>query len=176
MEGGLYENSGIESLLFLYLKQLQAKRANRALVIAFESSFPFSVGERRLGLRSLPFSLLTFDFSRIPSIMEERATTYQALFFRTLPLEGVFPDSKTITLIVLRQTDAAWAADMSDLPPACRAEPEPLKTPEAVRERIAEIPTRLIVPSECARQLLASAAAKLVAQHRDTILEFLDRP
>jgi hypothetical protein len=71
--------------------QLQAKRTKRALIIAFDSSFPFSVGERVLSRRSLPFSLLTFDFSRIPSIMEERATTYQTLFFRSLQLEGVSP-------------------------------------------------------------------------------------
>jgi hypothetical protein len=131
-DGGLYENSGIESLLLLYLNQLQEKRTKRALVIAFDSSFPFSVGERRLLRRSLPFSLLTFDFSRIPSIMEERATTYQALFFRTLQVEGVFPDTKTITGIILRHTDAKWAADMSDLPPACKAERDPLKTPDEV--------------------------------------------
>ena len=175
-DGGLYENSGVESLLFLYLKQLQEKRAKRALIIAFDSSFPFSVGERRLSLRSLPFSLWSFDFSRVPCIMEERVTSYQALFFRSLQIEGVFPDSKTITLIVLRHTDAKWAADLSDLPPACKAEAEPLQTPQAVRERIAEIPTRLGLPSECDRQLLASAAAKLVAEHRGEILEFLNRP
>src|SRR5215813_8220373 len=65
-DGGLYENQGIETLLLLYLKQLQAKRAKRAFVIAFDSSFPFSVDERRLGLRSLPFSLFNFPMSRIP--------------------------------------------------------------------------------------------------------------
>ena len=108
--------------------------------------------------------------------MEERATTYQALFFRSLQIEGVFPDSKTITAIVLRHTDAKWAADMSDLPPACKAEREPLQTPEAVRERIAEIPTRLALPPECDRQLLGSAATKLVAEYRGRILEFLNRP
>jgi predicted acylesterase/phospholipase RssA len=175
-DGGLYENSGIESLLFLYLKQLQQKRAKRALIIAFDSSFPFSVGERRLGLRSFPFSLWTFDFSRVPCIMEERVASYQALFFRSLQIEGVFPDSKTITIIVLRHTDAKWATDLSDLPPACKAEGERLETPEAVRERIAEIPTRLGLSSEGDRQLLASAAANLVAEHRGEILEFLNRP
>jgi hypothetical protein len=175
-DGGLYENSGVESLLLLYLKQPQAKRANRALIIAFDSSFPFSVGEKRLLRRSQPFSLLNFDFSRIPSIMEERAITYQALFFRTLQLEGVFPDSKTVAVIGLRHTDAKWAADMSDLPPACKAEPEPLKTPEQVTTRIAEIPTRLGLSSECDRELLHSAATKLVAEHRDEILEYLNRP
>jgi hypothetical protein len=45
-----------------------------------------------------------------------------------------------------------------------------------VRERIAEIPTRFVLPSECDRQLLAVAAAKLVAEHRGAILEFLQRP
>ena len=175
-DGGLYENQGVESLLLLYLRQLQLKRAERALIIVLESSFPFSVGERRLLRRSLPFSLLTFDFSRIPSIMEERASTYQALFFRSLQLEGVFPDSKTVGVIVLRHADAKWAADLSDLPPACKAEREPPKTPQEVTERIAEIPTRLVLTSECDRQLLASAAAKLVEEHQGAIREFLERP
>jgi hypothetical protein len=175
-DGGLYENSGVESLLLLYLRQLQAKRAKRALIIAFDSSFPFSVGEKRLFRRSLPFSLLNFDFSRIPSIMEERAITYQTLFFRTLQIEGVFPDSNTFRVIGLRHTDAKWAADMSDLPPTCKAEPEPLKTPDEVTTRIAEIPTRLGLPSACDRDLLYVAAQKLVAEHRDEILEYLNRP
>lgn len=76
-DGGLYENQGVESLLFLFLKQMQDKKIRRALLIAFDSSFPFSVGDRRLSRRAQPFSLRTFDFSRVPSIMEERATTYQ---------------------------------------------------------------------------------------------------
>jgi hypothetical protein len=139
-------------------------------------SFPFAVGERRLLKRATPFSLLTFDFFRIPSIMEERATTYQTLFFQSLQIEGVFPDRKTISAVSLRHTDAKWAADMSDLPPACKAEATPLASPEEVRERIAEIPTRLGLPSECDRQLLATAATKLVSEHRERILEFLNRP
>ncbi len=175
-DGGLYENSGVESLLFLHLKQHQAKRVKRSLIIAFDSSFPFSVGERKLSALPLPFTLLTFDFSRIPSIMEERAGAYQALFYRSLQLEGVIPDSKTATAIALRHTDAKWAEDLSDLPPACKAEPEPLKTVLALQERISEIPTRLKIASECDRQLLTTAAAKLVAENKGRILEFLNRP
>jgi hypothetical protein len=78
--------------------------------------------------------------------------------------------------MTLRHTDAKWVADLSDLPPACKAEQEPLKAPEEVRERIAAIPTRLVLPSECDRQLLTTAAAKLVAEYRGRILEFLNRP
>jgi hypothetical protein len=158
------------------LRQLQEHRTRRLLIFAFDSSFPFSVDSRRLSLRSQPFSLFSFDFSRIPSIMEERATTYQSLFFRTLQMEGVFPDPKTVLFILLRHTDAQWRSDLSDLPPACRAERSPLASPQAVVERIAEIPTALRVSSECDRQLLATAAAKLVEQHRQEVLDFVNAP
>jgi hypothetical protein len=145
-------------------------------VLNADGSLSEAYRERRLLRRSLPFSLLNFDFTRIPSIMEERAITYQALFFRTLQIEGVFPDSKTFTVIVLRHTAAKWAVDMSDLPPTCKAELQPLKTPEEVVNRIAEIPTRLGLSSECDRQLIHAAATKLVSEHRDEILEYLNRP
>jgi hypothetical protein len=175
-DGGLYENSGVESLLLMYLRQLQMKRTKRVLVIALDSSFPFSVGEKQLLRRSLPFSLFNFDFTRIPSIMEERAITYQALFFRTLQLEGVFPDQKTFSVIPLRHTDAKFAADLSDLPAACKAEPQPMTTLDQVEDRIAAIPTRLGLTSECDRALIYAAATKLVAAHRDEILNYLNRP
>jgi Patatin-like phospholipase len=175
-DGGLYENSGIESLLFLYLKQIQAKRAKRAFIIALDSSYPFSVDEARLLKRSLPFSLLNFDFSRIPGIMEERALTYQALFFRTLQLEGVFPDSKSLKVVILRHIDVQWAADLSDVPSSCKAEPEPPKTAEDVDNRVAAIPTRLGLNSACDRDLIYAAAVKQVARYKDEILQFLNQP
>jgi Patatin-like phospholipase len=171
-DGGLYENQGIESLLFVFLKKLQEKTARRALIVAFDSSFPFSVGDQRLNRRAQPWSLLDFDFARIPSIMEERATAYQALFFRSLQIEGVFPGERTLRVFLLRHMDARWREDLSDLPPACRSETPALQSPAEVTQRIAEIPTRFHVASECDRQLLATAAAKLVTQHRQQILDF----
>ncbi len=173
-DGGLYENQGIESLLFLFLKNLQEQRARRAVIIAFDSSYPFSVGYRKLSRRSDPFSLLTYDFSRIPSIMEERATAYQYVFFSSLQAEGVFPDRQTARVVFLKHTDAAWNDDLSDLPEACRNEKPPLRSPEEVVERIAEIPTRFWLPSECDRQLLVTAAGKVVAQNQQNILELLE--
>jgi len=139
------------------------------------------VHDHRAGARSAPGRRALgrgsrADFTRIPSIIEERAITYQALFFRTLQLEGVFPDPKTFTVIFLRHTEAKFAADMSDLPPARKAESPALKTPDEAADRIAQIPTRLGLSSECDRQLIYVSAAKLVAEHRDQILEYLNRP
>jgi hypothetical protein len=175
-DGGLYENQGAETLLFMFLKQLQAKKARRAIIIAFDSSFPFAIGDARLNQRAQPFSLLSFDFSRIPSIMEERATTYRSLFFRSLQIEGVFPDENTIGVVLLHHTDALWRPDLSDLPVACRNESPKLQSPAQVRQRLGEIPTKLRIVSDCDRQLLELSAAKVVAQNREAILGFLDRP
>ncbi len=172
-DGGLYENSGTESLLIAVLKQLQAKKSRRALIIAFESSYPFSVGYRKLSMRPEPWTLFSYDLSRIPSIMEERATAYMSLFYRSMQIEGVFPDTQTARVIVLRHTDAKWKEDLSDLPEVCRQESPPLDSPTAVVERIAEIPTRFKLVSECDRQLLMTAAAKVVAQNKQEIEGFL---
>jgi predicted acylesterase/phospholipase RssA len=172
-DGGLYDNTGIESLLFIFLKQLQEKKARRALIIAFDSSYPFWVDERRLSLRAEPWTLFTYDFTRIPAIGDHRASAYAALFYRSMQIEGVFPDEQHARVIILRHTDARWQDDLSDLPQACRNESPPLNSPTAVVERIAEIPTRFHLASECDRQLLVTAAAKVVAQRQQEIVDFL---
>jgi hypothetical protein len=105
--------------------------------------------------------------------MEQRASTYQALFFRSLQFQGVFPDNQTVRLVHLRHTDAQWQPGLSDLPAVCRKEDPPLDSPTAVVERIAEISTRFWLASECDRQLLQVAAAKVVAQNQQEILTFL---
>jgi hypothetical protein len=130
----------------------------------------------RLGLRAEPFTLFTYDYSCIPGIMEQRAGVYAVLFFRSLQLEGVFPDHDTVRVLVLRHTDAQWQDDLRDLPEACRHEDPPLQSPADVVERLAEIPTRFYVASACDRQLLVLAVAKVVAQNQQEILELLASP
>ena len=175
-DGGLYENLGLESLLFTFQKQLQDRTAHRALILAFNSSYPFSVGFRVLGRRSEPWTIFNYDFSRIPSVMEERATDYWSLFYRSLQLEGVFPADTTLRIILLNHDHAQWEEDLSDLPEACRHETPPLTSPEEVQERIAELPTKFVMDSECDRQLLRTAAAKVVAQNQQAITDFLKEP
>jgi predicted acylesterase/phospholipase RssA len=172
-DGGLYENAGVETLFSVFLKQLQEKKARRALIFAFDSSYPFSVADRLLRRRSEPFSLFTYDFTRIPGIMEQRAYAYNHLFFRTLRTQGVIPDVNTLRVMFLSHTEAQWRGDLTDLPEACRHERRPPRTPTEVTERLAEIPTRFRIVSECDRQLLVTAASKVMAQSQDEIEAFL---
>ena len=172
-DGAIYENHGLESLMFVFLKRLQDQTARRALIIAFNSGYPFEVGFRILGRRREPWTLFSYDFSRIPSVMEERATAYWSLFYRSLQAEGVFPDDRTLGIVFLNHDRAKWEDDLSNLPAACRNVKPPLNSPEDVQERIAEIPTRFVIASECDRQLIITAAAKVVDQNKQAIDDFL---
>lgn len=171
-DGGLADNTGAESLLMVFLKKLQEGKARRALIIMLDSSFPFSIGGEVLNHRAEGFTFMSYDFSRIPSIMEERATAYRTWFFRMAQRQGLISDQ--LKVITLRHTDAEWKEDLSDLPESCRKEEVQWKVRKAIVARLAGIPTRLWLASPCDRDLALAAADKVVAQNEDKIRKFLE--
>jgi hypothetical protein len=160
----------------VFLKKLQERKARRALIISFDSSFPFLVGGEELSNRAEGFTLFSYDFSRIPSIMEERATAYRSWFLRLAQRQGLLPDPSKLGFITLRHTDAEWKEDLSDLPDSCRERENAIKAPREVARRLAGIATRLWLASPCDRDLTLAAAAKVVAQNEATIKRFLEAP
>lgn len=172
-DGGLADNSGVESLLMAALKDLQDRPKRRALIISLDSSFPFAVGGQALNTRPEAFTRGDEDFSRIPSIMEERANAYRAWFIRLGQGLQLLPPEDRLGFIHLRHTDAAWREDLGDVPASCRKEHADWRTPGQVRAHLAEIPTRLHLKSACDRELIVAAAAGVVAQNADRIREFL---
>jgi predicted acylesterase/phospholipase RssA len=174
-DGGLFDNQGAESLMQVALKKLREGTARRALILVLDSSYPFTLGGERLGRTEKGFTVFTRDPSRIVGIMEQRANAYQAMVWHILQAGGILlPDARTVTVIVLRHTDAAWHDDLGDVPAVCRREESELNSPRAVNERLAQIPTRFAIDSDCDRQLLVAAAAKVVAGQAPRILEFLE--
>jgi predicted acylesterase/phospholipase RssA len=175
-DGGLADNTGGESLLMVSLKKLQEGKTKRALTIALDSSFPFDIGGEELNSRAEGFTLFSYDFSRIPSIMEERATAYRTWFLRLAQRHGLLPDPSHFALVVLRHTDAVWKGDLSDVPVSCLKEEVKMKQPREVIRRLAGIATRLWLASPCDRDLTIAAAAKVVAQNEAKIRKFLEAP
>ena len=173
-DGGLADNTGAESLLMVFLKKLQEGKAKRALIISFDSSFPFLVGGEELSGRAEGFTLFSYDFSRIPSIMEERATAYRSWFFRIAQRQGLLPDQSRMRLITLRHTDADWKEDLSDLPESCLSTDRTMTKPREVVRRLAGIATRLWLASPCHCDLTIAAAAKVVAQNEEKIRGFVE--
>ena len=174
-DGGLSDNTGAESLFMVYLKQLQEKRARRALIILIDSSFPFSVGGTTLNHRKEGFSLFSYDYSRIPSIMEERSVAYRAMFLGIAQRQGLLPDPRTFSLVRLSHTNAQWKDDLSDLPDSCRKQKADWRSPKEVAAHLAGIVTRLWLESTCDRDLILTAAAKVVAQDESKIRQFLEQ-
>lgn len=176
-DGGLFDNQGTESLVQAFLRLLRDGRARRALIIALDSSFPFSVGNERLDRTERGFTLFDDDPARIPGIMEQPANAYQAITWHVLQSEGILiPDAQTIDVLVLRHIDAQWRDDMSDLPQACRTVKNPPGSPREIMQRLAHIVTRFRLDSPCDQALLQAAAQKVVRQNERRIVEFLERP
>ena len=174
-DGGLSDNTGAESLLMVFLKKLQEQKARRALLILFDSSFPFSVGGSKLNHRAEAFSLFSYDFSRIPSIMEERSIAYRAMFLGVSQQYGLLPDPSRLRIIKLQHTDAKWKEDLSDIPESCKEEDPGWESPDDVKQHLAGIVTRLWLKSDCDQDLILSSAEKVVAQNQATIKEFLEQ-
>jgi predicted acylesterase/phospholipase RssA len=174
-DGGLSDNMGLESLATVALHALQQNAVRRVLLIAFDSSFPFQVGSDRLDHFPEGFTLFNYDYGRIPGIMEERALAYRILYFRTMSEQGVMPDETRMKFLQLRHIDAVWKDDMSDLPESCKDEKVKLANPPMVKKRLASVVTRLWLKSDCDRDLVALAAAKLVEARKDEILKFLQQ-
>ena len=174
-DGGMSDNTGGESLLMLMLRKMEEGIFRRAMMIVIDSSFPFEVGGEELNRRQDAFSLFDSDYTRIPSIMEERSLAYRSLFLLLSQQLGVTPKPDRISLIRLRHTDAQWAQDLSDLPESCRKEKVNWKSPKDVAGRLAGVVTRLWLESTCDRDLVLTAAAKVVKQNEDKIRAFLER-
>ena len=174
-DGGMSDNTGAESLLMMILKKLQRGTARRALLIMIDSSFPFEVGGEVLDHRKDGFSIFTYDYSRIPSIMEERSLAYRALFLLAGQQLSVLPGPDKLRIIRLRHTDAEWNENLSDLPDSCQKDKVSWKSPKEVGHHLAGIVTRLWLESACDRDLVMTAAAKVVAQKADRIREFIGR-
>jgi len=173
-DGGMSDNTGAESLLMVALKQLQERRVKRAVILSFDSSFPFDIGGRLLNHRKEGFSFFDGDFSRIPSIMEERSLAYRALFFRVAQQQGLMPEALKFVLIRLQHTDAKWKQDLSDLPESCRKEGVNWKSPREVSEHLAGVVTRLFLKSTCDRDLVVQSAQKVIAQHESAIRKAME--
>jgi len=173
-DGGLSDNTGAESLIMTMLRQMEEGRLQKALILAIDSSFPFEVGGEELDHRKEAFSLFNYDYSRIPSIMEERSLAYRSLFLRIAQQTGMGPGPDRMTVIRLRHTDARWAEDLSDIPESCKKDKVNWKSPRDVGRRLAGIVTRLWLESTCDRDLVLLAAEKVVTQNEGKIRTFLE--
>jgi hypothetical protein len=173
-DGGLFDNLGTESLTTLFLKKIPQGSKKSGLIIVIDTSFPFDAGGPELDKSEKGFEVFRDDPSRIVGIMEERANTYQTLLWHSLRTEGVvLPDFAHLRIEVLKHVDADWNG-YEDLPDACREDFPSDVTPMQIKEAVGEIPTLFKIKTPCHGALLEKAARKVVEQHRERIVNFIE--
>jgi predicted acylesterase/phospholipase RssA len=174
-DGGLFDNQGTESLVQVLLKLHEQKRIKRALIIAFDSSFPFTAQIDRLNHLEDGFEIFIDDPSRIVGVMEVRANAYQSALWHILQAKGLLlPDHRHFKVIVVRHTDDVWPDDWQSLvPKACAKEASSWQKKQDIVEYLALIPTLFKFNTECDHALLKTAAKLAVEKQRDEIQKFL---
>jgi patatin-like phospholipase len=173
-DGGLFDNLGTESLTTLFLKKIPQGSSKSGLIIVIDTSFPFDAGGPELDKNEKGFEVFREDPSRIIGIMEERANTYQTLLWHSLRTEGVvLPDFAHLRIEVLKHVDAEWNG-YEDLPDVCREDFPRDVTPAQIKEVVSQIPTLFKIKTPCHGALLHKAARKVVEQHRERIVSFIE--
>jgi len=180
-DGGLFDNLGVESLMEVVLKQLDASPARRALVVMIDAAQPFDIADEAIGKENDLLGLFKRSPSRISDIMEQRAQAYQLVLWKMLlVLRSRRDDVGQVQVVHLHLTDDVWDG-YDDLPSACAAEKEfaklgqgdadVQKMKQRIRQRIANIPTRFQI-NACNQALVAEAARRTVRRHAPEILGF----
>jgi predicted acylesterase/phospholipase RssA len=174
-DGGLFDNQGTESLVQLLLKFQEQKQIKRALIIAFDSSFPFTANIDKLNHMEDGFEIFTHDPGRIVGVMEVRANAYQSALWHILQTKHILlPDDRHFKVVVLRHTDDMWPDNWRNLvPTSCAIEAKAWKDKKDIVQHLALIPTLFKINSECDRALLGTAAKLAVEKKRDEIQQFL---
>ncbi|MCM3903138.1 MAG: patatin-like phospholipase family protein [Pyrinomonadaceae bacterium] len=174
-DGGLFDNQGTESLVQLMLKLHDENKIKKALIIAFDSSFPFTGKIDKLNHLEDGFKIFTDDPGRIVGIMEVRANAYQSALWHTLQqMELLLPKDTHFRVIVIRHTDDVWPDNwQAAVPSECSDEAKKWGQKKDIVQHLALIPTLFKINSECDRALLDKAARLGVEMNRAQILAFL---
>jgi hypothetical protein len=173
-DGGLFDNQGTESLVQLLLKLQEENTIHRALVIAFDSSFPFTATIDKLNHMEDGFQIFLDDPGRIVGVMEVRANAYQSALWHILQTKNILPNQRLFKVIVIRHTDDVWPDDwQSRVPASCAKEAATWKTTKDIVQHLALIPTLFKLNSDCDKDLLRMAAQLAVSQKANEIRRYL---
>lgn len=149
-DGGILDNSGVETLQEIVLAGLEAGAPiRRVLILSIHAGLPLDPEASRA---SSDLSLWTSDPGRVVTIANRRAEAYRALFWEGAAA-GLGIDYEVVTL---RYLDA----DLAEWPASC---PEALRRSDSPRDHLRGVPTDLEI-TPCDADLVEAAAHLLVAR------------
>ncbi|MFC0695090.1 hypothetical protein ACFFG5_23795 [Paraburkholderia humisilvae] len=174
IDGGVGDNSGIESLLQLFLRDLLKTRSHRDLIVSLDASLPFNAYGATIAGDKSPLSAFIDDPTRVSDIQEVRASLYrQDLWNVTTYAARTMKQSNSVVtrldIIALKPDDLNVSSLRIDTP-ECHTHYDDAR---AVRTAARDIPTRYHLDA-CDAELVRVAACWSVHQHAQQIQQFFD--
>lgn len=114
MDGGVTDNSGVESLAQLFLNRLLTPegRQSHALMVRIDASMPFKAADETLRNTHDPIKIIYADPSRLIDEQEERAKSFRSTLWSLAGGDGEMDDGGTeenpisrTKIVYLRHTD-----------------------------------------------------------------------
>ncbi|HEY4352170.1 MAG TPA: patatin-like phospholipase family protein [Paraburkholderia sp.] len=174
IDGGVTDNSGVESMLQLYLRDLLKNRSHRDLVLSLDASLPFNAYGATIAGDKSPLSAFIDDPTRVSDIQEVRASLYR---------RDLWNVTTYVARNMKRSSDAITRMDIVELKPddlnvgplsidthECHTQ---YKDARSVHVAARDIPTSFHLDG-CDAELVRIAACWSVHQHAGQIQQFFD--
>ncbi|GAB2895869.1 hypothetical protein GCM10027093_34390 [Paraburkholderia jirisanensis] len=175
IDGGVADNSGLESMMQLFLRDLTKNETHRDLVVSLDASLPFNARGTDIAKDSSPLTAFIADPTRPSDIQEVRASLYRERLWEltvfTARSKGS-NDAVTRLDIVQMKPDDLNISSLKIDTPDCHAHFDDAKSVHAAAR---DIPTSYHLDG-CSAQLVRVAACWSVHQHAADIQDFFDTP
>lgn len=174
VDGGVTDNSGVESIQQLFLRDLLKNRSHRDLIVSLDASLPFNGYGSTISGDKSPLSTLIDDPTRLSDIQEERASTYRRdlwniTTYAAQTLKRADGAVTRLDLVNLRPDDLNVGLLRINTPD-CHVH---YGNAQAVYAAARDIPTTYHLAG-CDLQLVRIAACWSVHQHARQIQQFFD--
>ncbi len=175
IDGGVADNSGVESLVQLFLRKLIANPKRRGMIIELNAGLPFNARGTAIADDSHPLTAIIDDPTRLSDIQEVRASLYrQDLWLLTENVAKTMKHStNAVTRLDIKQlqhTDLRANSLRIDNA-TCHVHFDDARS---VREAVRNIPTNYHL-DPCSADLVRIAACWSVHQHAAELAGLLQR-
>ncbi|QYD73001.1 patatin-like phospholipase family protein [Paraburkholderia edwinii] len=174
VDGGVTDNSGVESIQQLFLRDLLKNHAHRDLIVSLDASLPFNAYGTTIADDRWPLSMFADDPTRLSDIQEERASTYRrdlwnVTTYAARTLKRADGAVTRLNVVNLKPDDLNVSSLQIDTPD-CHIHYD---SAQAVYTAARDIPTAYHLAG-CDLQLVRIAACWSVHQHARQIQQFFD--
>jgi len=174
IDGGVADNSGVESITQLFLRKLIKNTQSRGLIVALDAGLPFNSRGTTIADARLPVSTIIKDPARLSDIQEVRASLYRQDLWEVTEAvaKNMKKSSNAVTRLDIEQLQhidlnvGSLRIDAGE----CH---EQLTDAKSVRDAVRDIPTNFHLDA-CSTQLVRIAACWSVHQHAAAIQHLVD--